>query len=144
MLVWQKINHFLYLLNTNKSFFQMYVQNILLKILVTLTFPSGLQKTQSSDKLIKHFILKKYLFLQKHPWIFLNFWHDLKKWHFDVLFDVFLSEVRPWCQPADPPLFRLVLLLLQIPQGQEKSGQAVVRSPAWRQSELISFLSRAM
>ncbi len=25
--------------------------------------------------------------------IFLNFWHDLKKWCFDVHFDVFLSEI---------------------------------------------------
>jgi hypothetical protein len=50
MPVWQKFNPFSYFLNTNQSFTQMYVQNIFNKILVALKFPSGLPKTQSSDK----------------------------------------------------------------------------------------------
>jgi hypothetical protein len=36
--------------------------------------------------------------------IFLKFWHDLKKWRFDVHFGIFLSEVRPQCPLPNPPL----------------------------------------
>jgi hypothetical protein len=32
--------------------------------------------------------------------IFLNFWHDVKKWHFDIHFDGFSSEVQPQRNPA--------------------------------------------
>jgi hypothetical protein len=67
-------------------------------------------------KLIKYLILKNTYSSRNVFQIFLNFWHDLKEWHFDVLFDVFLSEVWLQRHPSDPP-FRLVLLLLQTTIG---------------------------
>ncbi len=64
---------------------------------------------QIAGKLIKYFIFF-YLFLQKRlPYLFeLFFLHDLKKWLFDVHFDVFSSEVRlrrPLLHPPLPPSF---------------------------------------
>ncbi len=73
--------------------------------------------------------------------IFLNFWHDVKKWLFDVHFDFFLSEVGPRRHIADPP-FRLVLLSIQITRGREKSRRAVVRSTMRRQSTFQSVSGR--
>ncbi len=34
----------------------------------------------------------------------MNFWHDLKKWRFDINFDVFSSEVGPRRPLPNPPL----------------------------------------
>ncbi len=65
------------------------------------------------------------LFLQICFQIFLNFWHDIKKWHFDVHFDA--------ARPCRPSRFRLVLQLLQTTQAREKSCHAMVSSAVWRQ-----------
>jgi hypothetical protein len=76
--------------------------------------------------------------------IFLKFWHDLKKWRFDVHLDIFSSEVGPWRPLPNPPPFHSVLLLLRITWGGEKSRRAVVHSTVRRQSKIpISFRSRA-
>jgi hypothetical protein len=58
----------------------------------------------------------------------LNFWHDLKKWNFDVHIDIFDSLAAN--HPADPPPSWFYILLLQTTWAQEKSREAVVHSPA--------------
>jgi hypothetical protein len=61
----------------------------------------------------------------------LKFWHDLKKWRFDVHFDVFCQ--KSGCDATMPTLtFCSVLRLLQTTWEGEKSGWATVHSPAWR------------
>ncbi len=74
--------------------------------------------------------------------IFLSFWHDVKKWRFDVHFGVFLSEVGPQRHIAEPPPFRLVLPWIQTTWWREKSRRAVVRSAVRRQSTFQSVSSR--
>jgi hypothetical protein len=71
--------------------------------------------------------------------IFLNFWHDIKKWCFDIHFDVFCQ--KSGCGdilPTPPPPFCLVLLSIQITRGWEKSHRAMVRSTVRRQSTFQS------
>ncbi len=59
------------------------------------------------------------------PPIFLNTWHDIKKWHFDVHFDIFCQKPSRDTTLPIPP-FRSVLLLVQNPGTREKSPPAVV------------------
>ncbi len=68
---------------------------------------------QIAGKVIKfNFFL--YLSCRNVFLIFLNFWHDLQKWCFDIHFEVFSSEIWMRCNSAQtPPPFRSVLLLLQ-------------------------------
>jgi hypothetical protein len=70
--------------------------------------------------------------------IFLNFWHDIKKWRFDVHFDVvfFQKSGREDILPTAP--FHLVLLWIQTTWWREKSHRAVVRSAVRRQSTFQS------
>jgi hypothetical protein len=74
--------------------------------------------------------------------IFLNFWHDVKKWHFDFHFDIFSSEVGTWRQIVNPPSFRLVLLCIQTTRGREKSRRSMVCSPVRGQSTFQSVSGR--
>ncbi len=88
---------------------------------------------QIPDKILMYKIFLNTCSYRNVFWVFLNLRHDIKKWCFDVHFDVFSSEVRPKCHPANPP-FCSVLLLLQTIRGWEKARRAVFRSPAWGQS----------
>jgi hypothetical protein len=74
--------------------------------------------------------------------IFLSFWHDIKKWQFDIHFDLFSSEVRQQRHSANPPPFPLgFTAIIDCPRAWEvppgcgpKSGTAPVRIPISFQS----------
>ncbi len=60
---------------------------------------------QITGKLIKYFIFCFLTYSCRNVFrIFLNFWHDLKKWRLNVHFDVFSSEVLPRRSLPNPPL----------------------------------------
>ncbi len=81
---------------------------------------------QIAGKLIKYRTLHFFwdLFLQKRLPIFLKFWHDLKKWCFDVHFYVFSSEVGPrHCLPNTPPSTRFYCYYRSPEAGRSPAGQ---------------------
>jgi hypothetical protein len=60
---------------------------------------------QIAGKLIKYFVYYFLTYSCRNVFrIFLNFWHDLKKWRLNVHFDVFSSEIRPRRPLPNPPL----------------------------------------
>ncbi len=82
---------------------------------------------QIAGKLIKYFLFK-YLVLQKGLPNLLNLWHDLKKWHFAVLFDLFSSEGQP------PRSARFYCYRIKDHPRTGEAGWAVLRTLARQQS----------
>jgi hypothetical protein len=78
------------------------------------------------------------VFLQKSLPNLFELWHDIKKWCFDIHFDVFCVRSPVVVRPCRPPCFRLVLLLIQTTRALEQSPWAVVHSAVWSQSTFQS------
>jgi hypothetical protein len=87
-----------------------------------------------AGKLIKYHIIF-YTYSCKNVFrIFLNFWHDLKKWRFDVHFDIFLSEFRPRHPLPNPPPSARFYCYYRSPEGG--------RSPAGQWSAVLCGASQ--
>ncbi len=78
---------------------------------------------------------KKNLSFKNAFQIFLNFWHDLKKWRFDILFDV--VRILPLVQPCQPSalLLGLMYCYYRPPEGR----RSPVGRPVRCQSTFKSF-----
>ncbi len=90
------------------------------------------------NKILMYWIYKKKTYFCRNVFlIILNFWHDVKKLHFDIHFDIFSSKVHKR-HPANPPPLPLGFTAIK---GHQRAGEVlwtVVCSPAWPWSEFQS------
>ncbi len=75
--------------------------------------------------------------------IFFNFWHDVKKWYFDVHFDVYLTESGRDATMLTPPLLLSFTVNTDHPRAREVLAGSGAQSGVAQVTIPISFQSQA-
>jgi hypothetical protein len=76
---------------------------------------------QIPNKILLYRILENTYFCLNIFRIFFNFSQGVKKLHFDINFEKFMSKAQSWHNHTVPPIFHLVTLLFQTTWMREKS-----------------------
>ncbi len=89
---------------------------------------------QIPDKILIYRIFNKFTYSCINVfWIFWNLWHDIKKWRFDIHFDVFLWEIRSRSALCRPPASIRVYCYGRPPKHQRRV--AGPWSTVWRRRQ---------